>query len=57
MVLSDSWFNSLEIIAMQPVKNITLGMNLMSLSAPWYASLEIITLHTGGEDRDEPNGP
>ena len=73
MGLSAPWDDSLEIIALYPVKNTRdepngtscpLGKNLdmqgikpMGLSAPWAYSLEIIALHTAKNTMDESNGP
>ena len=43
MVLSESWADSLEIIALHPVKNLP-GINSMSLRAPRDYSLDMINL-------------
>ena len=42
-ILIDSRYDSLDIIALEPVKKI-LGINPMGLSAPWAESLGIIAL-------------
>ena len=56
MGLSSPWGNSLEIIDLQPVKQIQ-GMNPMDLNAPWSESLEIIFFWTVRNIlRDQPNG-
>ena len=41
MGLSDPWYDSLDIIALKPVKK-CLGINPMGLSVPWDDSLDII---------------
>ena len=45
MGISDPRADSVEIIALHPVKKLV-GINPMSLSAPWDDSLDIITLKT-----------
>ena len=55
MGLSDPWANSLEIIALHPVKNYE--VNPMVLDAPWSVSPETIYLRPIRKIvRDEPNG-
>ena len=44
MGLSDPRYESLDIIALQPVKK-WLGINPMGISAPWADSIDIIALH------------
>ena len=45
MVISAPWSDSLDIIALQPVKTL-LGINPMVLSSPRAESLDIIVLQT-----------
>ena len=44
MSLSVPWSDSLDIIALKPVKKV-LGINPLGFSAPWAESLVIISLH------------
>ena len=45
MDLSSPWDDSLDIIALQPVKK-WLRINKMGLSSPWANYIDIITLQT-----------
>ena len=45
MGLSDTWVDSLDIIAFQRVKKL-LGINPKGISVPWSNSIGIIVLHT-----------
>ena len=53
--LSSPWAESLQIIALHPVKN--QGINPMVLSVPWADSFEIISLRPVRKIAvDDPNG-